>query len=118
MTVMHLGSVTDAPRGTSLHGIRPEGLDAPRPPSLEGGVGGAQGTPEISFGDLLAGAVKSAAEASQVADTKSDAVARGVLDDLHGTMISAKEAEISMKLVGSVRNKLLDAFHEMWRTSV
>lgn len=115
MSVMHLGSVTDAPRGSSLP--RAEGVTAPRPPALETGTL----TPapiEVNFGDLLAGAVKSAAEAGHTADQKADAVARGVLDDLHGTMISAKEAEISMKLVGSVRNKLLDAFHEIWRTSV
>jgi flagellar hook-basal body complex protein FliE len=46
------------------------------------------------------------------------ALAAGATDDLHGTMIAVKEAEIGMKLVGSVRNKLLDAFHELWRTSV
>ena len=51
-------------------------------------------------------------------DLYDPAVARGVLDDLHGTMISAKEAEISLHLVGTIRNKLLDAFHEIWRTSV
>jgi flagellar hook-basal body complex protein FliE len=33
-------------------------------------------------------------------------------------MIAMKEAEISVKLVGSIRNKLIDAFHELWRTSV
>jgi flagellar hook-basal body complex protein FliE len=33
-------------------------------------------------------------------------------------MIAVKEAEISMKLVGSVRNKLVDAFQELWRTNV
>jgi xylose isomerase len=47
-----------------------------------------------------------------------DAFARGLNDDLHGTMITAKEAEISLKLVGSIRTKLLDAFHELWRISV
>jgi flagellar hook-basal body complex protein FliE len=115
MTVMHLGSVTDLPRGTALQGI-----EAPRPPSLEGASPTAKPTTvgDVGFADLLMGAVKSAAESGHVADQKADAVARGVLDDLHGTMISAKEAEISMKLVGSVRNKLLDAFHEIWRTSV
>jgi len=33
-------------------------------------------------------------------------------------LISTKEAEISLRLVNSVRNKLLDAFHELWRTNV
>jgi flagellar hook-basal body complex protein FliE len=33
-------------------------------------------------------------------------------------MISLKEADISMKLVGTVRNRLLDAFHELWRINL
>jgi flagellar hook-basal body complex protein FliE len=47
-----------------------------------------------------------------------EALASGAADDLHGTMISVKEADIAVKLVGTVRNKLLDAFNELWRTSV
>ena len=44
--------------------------------------------------------------------------AAGATDDLHGTMIAVKEAEIGVRLVGAIRNKLLDAFHEIWRTGV
>jgi flagellar hook-basal body complex protein FliE len=72
----------------------------------------------VSFGDVLGATVGRAAEAGRTAAAQADAVAEGTLDDLHGAMISAKEAEISLKLVGSIRNKLLDAFHEIWRTSV
>lgn len=72
----------------------------------------------VSFGDLLGKTVMNAGKDDQVASQKVDALAAGVSDDLHGTMISVKEAEISMKLVGSIRNKLLDAFQELWRTSV
>lgn len=73
---------------------------------------------ELSFGDVLERVAAQANQAQNDAGAKADALARGTLDDLHGTMISAKEAEISMKLVGTVRNKLLDAFHEIWRTGV
>jgi flagellar hook-basal body complex protein FliE len=55
---------------------------------------------------------------ANVASEKSEAFARGALDDIHGTMIAMKEAEISLKLVGTVRNKILDAFQELWRTNV
>ena len=47
-----------------------------------------------------------------------DALASGAGDDLHGTMIAVKEADISVKLVASIRTKLLDAFNEIWKTSV
>jgi flagellar hook-basal body complex protein FliE len=72
----------------------------------------------VSFGDVLTKTVMNAGKDDQAATQKVDALAAGASDDLHGTMISVKEAEISMKLVGSIRNKLLDAFQELWRTSV
>jgi flagellar hook-basal body complex protein FliE len=74
--------------------------------------------PSTSFADVIAGAVHQASALSGVADVKADALARGALDDLHGTMIASKEAEISLHLVGTIRNRLLDAFHELWRTSI
>jgi flagellar hook-basal body complex protein FliE len=72
----------------------------------------------MSFGDILGTAIGQANQADQVAATKMDALANGMSDDLHGTMIAVKEADISIKLVGTIRNKLLDAFQEIWKTSV
>ncbi len=77
-------------------------------PSAIGGV----------FEMAMRDAVGEAATRSQVADAKVQGLAAGTADDLHGTLISTKEAEISLRLVNSVRNKLLDAFHELWRTNV
>ncbi|HEX7664937.1 MAG TPA: flagellar hook-basal body complex protein FliE [Polyangiaceae bacterium] len=79
---------------------------------------GPQPTDTVSFGDVLAKTVTDASAADHAAAQKVDALAAGTSDDIHGTMIATKEAEISMKLVGSMRNKLLDAFQELWRTSV
>lgn len=73
---------------------------------------------DVSFGDIFAQVVAQASQADAVATQKVDALARGVNDDLHGTMIATKEADISIKLVASIRNKLLDAFNEIWKTSV
>jgi len=70
------------------------------------------------FARVLERGIVDANKAQLVAEQRIDALARGASDDLHGTMISVKEAEISMKLVGSVRNKLLDAFHELWRINL
>jgi flagellar hook-basal body complex protein FliE len=71
-----------------------------------------------SFESVLGGAVGEANALDAAASQKVSALASGALDDLHGTMISVKEADIAIKLVGTVRNKLLDAFQELWRTSV
>ncbi len=77
---------------------------------------GAEAAPR--FEDVLGNLVVDASAATQDAARKADLLARGASDDLHGTMIAAKEAEISVKLVGSIRNKLIDAFQELWRTNV
>ncbi len=88
---------------------RPEDLFAP------GKSGGAPGS---DFGELFSSAVEKANALGHAAEGQADAFAKGAADDLHGSMISAKQAEISLKLVGTVRTKLLDAFHELWRTNV
>lgn len=75
-------------------------------------------SPIDSFGTFLGNAVEEASRADLAASQKVEALASGAIDDLHGTMISVKEADISIKLVGTVRNKILDAFQELWRTSV
>jgi flagellar hook-basal body complex protein FliE len=71
-----------------------------------------------SFAAVLKKTVEAASAQENVAVAKAEDLAAGRTDDLHGTMIAMKEADISLKLVGNVRNKLLDAFHELWRTSV
>jgi len=73
---------------------------------------------QVGFADLLEAGIRKTNELSHLAEAKAEAFAAGRLDDLHGTMISAKEAEISLRLVGNVRTKLLDAFHELWRINV
>jgi flagellar hook-basal body complex protein FliE len=102
------------PSATELSSLLPtEGAFRTPPTSSPTGATG-----EASFGGVLARTVEEANAADRAASAKVEALATGVNDDLHGTMISVKEAEISIKLVGSIRNKLLDAFHEIWRTSV
>ncbi|MBL8612742.1 MAG: flagellar hook-basal body complex protein FliE [Myxococcales bacterium] len=97
-------------------------IEGARPPiPIEGLESG--GTPDAapqraSFEGVLEGLVDGANADQNKAKAAAEALARGATDDLHGTMISMKEAEISLKLVGSVRNKLLDAFHELWRINV
>ena len=85
-----------------------------------GGLVGRPGeaNPVSSFESILGGAVQEANAADAAANDKVRALATGAIDDLHGTMISVKEADIAIRLVGSVRNKILDAFQELWRTSV
>lgn len=73
---------------------------------------------DVDFESVLRGAVERVNATDHAANQRVEALAAGATDDLHGTMIAVKEAEIGVKLVGSVRNKLLDAFHELWRINV
>lgn len=91
-------------------------LDGAKPLQLSSGVGDA--SPVDSFGSVLSSAVGEANRLDFAASQKVDALASGAIDDLHGTMIATKEADIALKLVGTVRSKILDAFQELWRTSV
>lgn len=103
-----------------MSALRLDGIDASGLSSLHSLEGGgiqsdpAKEVPSLAFGKILDGV---AAQANAASD-QSEAFARGALDDIHGTMIAVKQAEISVKLVGSIRNKLLDAFQELWRTNV
>jgi len=95
-------------RGADGAGLAP----TPREPK----AASVDGAPD--FAAVLERGIADASQAQTVANEKVSALAKGASDDLHGTMISVKEAEISMKLVGTVRNKLLDTFHELWRINL
>ena len=72
----------------------------------------------IPFGDMLSQAVMHANETGVSAEHAVQAFAAGARDDIHGTMIAVKEAEIELKLVSNVRTKLVEAFNDLWRMSV
>ena len=64
-----------------------------------------------SFLELVAEAAKMGHHANDMAKD----IAEGRSDDIHGTMIELQKASIETKLVGSVKNKVVDAFYELWR---
>ncbi|MGC4064319.1 MAG: flagellar hook-basal body complex protein FliE [Polyangiaceae bacterium] len=66
----------------------------------------------------MEGVVSSANATAKVADAMSGAFAAGARDDIHGTMIALGKADIEMKFLGSVRNKVTDAFYELWRMQI
>jgi flagellar hook-basal body complex protein FliE len=70
------------------------------------------------FGSLFVDALGRANAADNIAHDKAVELAAGRTDDIHGTMIEAQKANIELKLVGNVRNKVVDAFYELWRMSV
>jgi len=70
------------------------------------------------FNELLASAAASANQRINQGQAAGEAFAAGATDDIHGTMIALSQGDIELKLVGSVRNKVIDAFYELWRMQI
>jgi flagellar hook-basal body complex protein FliE len=71
-----------------------------------------------SMGDGFLNLVVQANARSQSAKHMAQAIASGQSDDIHGTMIEASKAGIETRLMVNVKDKVMDAFYEIWRMSV
>jgi flagellar hook-basal body complex protein FliE len=83
---------------------------------VEGGA--VAGAGSLPFANVLEDAVASANMRAQDASRVANAFAAGASDDIHGTMIATKEADIELKLVANVRSKLVDAFNDLWHMNI
>ena len=81
-------------------------------------------TPEVSdpssasFGDTLKDAVEKVNELQKDADIKMQKVATGESTNISEVMIAAERADIALKLMMSVRNKVIDAYQEVMKMQV
>jgi len=71
-----------------------------------------------SMGDGFLNLVVQANARSQSAKHMAQAMAAGQSDDIHGTMIEVTKAGIETRLMVNVKDKVLDAFYEIWRMNV
>lgn len=69
-------------------------------------------------GDGFLQLVISANEKGHSANYMAKELAAGRSDDIHGTMLELNKAGIETRLMVSVKDKIMDAFHEIWRMSV
>lgn len=97
-------------------------VDGPSSTLLSDGSGVApaagSGGGEVPFAKVLGAALSSVNEHAVEASRLAEEFASGARDDIHGTMIATKEADIELRLVATVRNKLVDAFEDLWRLNV
>jgi flagellar hook-basal body complex protein FliE len=100
----HLGPV-----GAAIGGAG--GLGSP------GAVGRATPT-EGGFAEALAGAVNGAESKQSDADRALTGLATGQDADLHGTMIALEEANIALRALSSTRDKIVEAYREIWNMQV
>jgi flagellar hook-basal body complex protein FliE len=91
-----------------------------------GGIGGAGPVRGIAgsggegggFAEALQTAVRSVEGSQAKADDGLRALASGQGTDLHGTMIALEEANISLRTMGSVRDKLVDGWQTVWNMQI
>ncbi|MBI3912072.1 MAG: flagellar hook-basal body complex protein FliE [Armatimonadetes bacterium] len=70
-----------------------------------------------SFGELLANLVQQVDARQQEADRMVEALALGEPVELHHVMLALNEAQNAFNLTLQVRNKILDVYQELMRTS-
>jgi len=70
------------------------------------------------FASLVSEAVTKANEQALRAEHAGNEFAAGRVDDIHGTMLELSKADIELRFVGNVRNKVTDAFYELWRMQI
>ncbi|HZE88228.1 MAG TPA: flagellar hook-basal body complex protein FliE [Verrucomicrobiae bacterium] len=78
----------------------------------------APATAGRGFGDLLKEAVAEIEKIQSQSDQSVRRFAAGEDVDLHTVMLDVQKAELSFRLMLEVRNKLIEAYHEVTRMQV
>ncbi len=86
-------------------------------------LGSIQGNESVGraapgFADHLADFLSEANTEMGKAQEVTTAFSLGETNNLHETMLAAERAVIAFKLVGSIRNRLMDAYNEVMRMSL
>lgn len=71
-----------------------------------------------SFAESLKNSINQVNDQVLNADQKMSALASGKSDDIHGTIIALEKADISIKLLSAIRNKVIAAYQEVSRMQI
>ena len=83
---------------------------------LREGVGAAERNRTLdSFSQTLVNAGAQIAAPQQAAEQAIDGFANGMDGRIHETMMTVEKADISLKYVVNIRNKLMEAYREVMR---
>jgi flagellar hook-basal body complex protein FliE len=76
------------------------------------------GSPFVDFGSVLSDAIANLDELNAVKDADSYNLSIGDMDNLAQMMINSQRADAAMSMVVELRNKLLEGYQEIMRTSI
>ena len=71
-----------------------------------------------SFADSLKSAIATVDQLQKTADVKMQELATGKSQNIHETMIAAEKADLALRLMVQVRNKVIDAYQEILKMQV
>ena len=71
-----------------------------------------------TFADTLKEAVNNVNELHLDADRKAQELATGKTDDIAGAMIATEKADIALRAMVQVRNKIIDAYQDIMKMQV
>lgn len=71
-----------------------------------------------SFVDTLESVIQDTNQALKTADKASEDFAAGRAESLHSVMIAMEKADLSLRTVNAVRNKIVEAYQEIMRMQV
>lgn len=85
--------------------------------SVQNGSGSVSGT-QKSFADTLNEAINNVNELQKSSDKAMQNLATGRTDNVAEVMIAAEKADIALKLMVQVRNKIIDAYQDIMKMQV
>lgn len=71
-----------------------------------------------NFADTLKTAIDKVNDAQITSDKKTEALAKGEIDDLHDVMITAQKASVTLEASVQVQRKVIDAYNEIMRMQI
>jgi flagellar hook-basal body complex protein FliE len=72
----------------------------------------------VSFADTLKEAIGNVNELQKASDKKIQELSTGRTDDVASVMIATEKADIALRTMMQVRNKIIDAYQEIMRMQV
>ena len=93
-------------------------VGAPSVPIQQMAKGAGGGPAGAGFADKLTNAIDGVSDQSVAADDKLAKLASGEEVDLHGTMIALEEADITLRTMVAVRDKVVSAYQEIMNMAI
>ena len=87
-------------------------------PDFQAVTGGAGTKGAVTFGEMLMNSVEKVNQYQHDANSAIKELVAGRTKNIHETMLAVERAEISLKLMMQVRNKIVDAYREIMRMQV